>query len=181
MRRWMILFLVLVVLAAIPLLMAASWVVTQSALDATSGEPFCGSCHVMAPLVAAYREDVHGGNNDQGLAARCTDCHVPHDSARNHLIGKVATSLHSGWGQVTYSIGLNKIDWQAKREDRARFVFDSGCLMCHAELDRDTNPHYPIHSLYFADPEAMACVTCHPKVGHHDLDSRLAPPTPSGS
>lgn len=164
---------IILILIILPAVVIGSWLVTQGALEATGDEAFCGTCHTMTPFVETYREDAHGGNNAQGFVAACTDCHLPHDSNWSYLTEKARSGLHDVWGQFTHRIGLNKIDWEAKLEDRERFVFDSGCLHCHADLDREDNPHYRMHSRYFAEPSKLRCVTCHRSVGHHDLKEVL--------
>ncbi len=41
-------------------------------------DTFCVTCHAMPPFRIAWQESVHGGNNRQGVAAQCVDCHLPH-------------------------------------------------------------------------------------------------------
>ena len=62
------------------------------------------------------------------------------------------------------------------RERREQYVFDSGCLHCHANLERGTmasNKAFVAHKPYFLGETSKKCVTCHQHVGHKDLGSHL--------
>ncbi|MEQ8516443.1 MAG: NapC/NirT family cytochrome c [Chromatocurvus sp.] len=158
----------------LPILVIGAWAVTDVIVHETGDAGFCGTCHAMRPMVAAYREDIHGGAGDQGLRAACTDCHTPHDNPINHLWSKARFGAHSLWAQLTYDI--DKIDWEAKRDERERLVFDSGCLQCHSDLERasDQNPRtFVAHRPYFLGSTRKQCVTCHAHVGHKNLSAHL--------
>ncbi|AGA91925.1 nitrate/TMAO reductase, membrane-bound tetraheme cytochrome c subunit [Thioflavicoccus mobilis 8321] len=174
MLKWII--ATLVILIAAPFVIVGSWLATEGMLQATADEPFCGICHTMTPFVTTHEADVHGGSNARGLVAKCTDCHLPHDSNWAYLTEKARSGLHDVWGQLTHWVGLNKIDWEAKLAERDSFVFDSGCRHCHAALDREDNPRYAIHSRYFSANGSLKCVTCHRTVGHHELAEALKGP-----
>lgn len=110
----------------VPTIVLASWVITESMIQETSGEEFCGSCHTMTPMVVSYRRDIHGGAGDRGVQAKCTGCHIPHNNTVNYMFMKARFGMHDAWAQLTYD--LDAIDWQAKRAHSEDYVFDSGCL-----------------------------------------------------
>lgn len=150
------------------------WVATEEVFHATDGAQFCGTCHVMAPMIAAYEQDVHGGMNANGVKASCLACHLPHDSAWGYGLAKARTGTHDIWAQWTYD--LKAIDWEAKRERRAEYTYDSGCLACHENLERATmasNKAFVAHRPYFQKTTRQTCVSCHPHVGHHELTEQL--------
>ncbi len=152
------------------------WVATEEVFHATDGAGFCGTCHVMAPMIAAYEQDPHGGVNANGIQATCLDCHLPHESAWGYAWAKAQTGTHDVWAQWTYD--LEAIDWEAKRERREEFTYDSGCLNCHQNLERATmasNKAFVAHRPYFQKTTRQTCVSCHPHVGHHELSEQLAP------
>ena len=168
------LFLILLGLAGLGVGAIASWAVLDTAFHATGDYEFCTSCHAYAPIAAAYREDVHGGNNPAGFRAACNDCHLPHDN-----------SLHYFWvkakhGVVDPTMELLKepheIDWHGIRENRERFVYDSSCLNCHKYLQEATEGNrraFRSHRRYFNDPDDYSCVECHKHVGHNRLGYHL--------
>ncbi len=167
--------LAIAVLVVVPTIVLASWIVTDTVVHATSDEAFCGGCHTMTPMVMAYREDVHGGAGTTGVQAKCVGCHVPHNNAVNYMWMKTRFGMHDAWAQMTYD--LDAIDWQAKRKHREDFVFDSGCLECHSNLERasEQSPKsFVAHKPYFLGTTEKKCVTCHERVGHRDLSKHLA-------
>lgn len=159
---------------AVPLFVFVSWVVTETMVEQTAGVEFCGTCHTMQPMVAAYLKDVHGGGGPEGVQAKCNDCHVPHENAFVYMVRKAQFGIHDVWAQLTYD--LDEINWQEKRAHRELFVFDSGCLKCHKDLERATSPSAPAfiaHRAYFGEEADVKCVSCHPRVGHDALARHL--------
>lgn len=151
-----------------------SWAVIDTAFHATADYEFCTGCHSYEPIAAAYLEDVHGGNNPLGLSAACNDCHLPHDNslhyffvkARHGVVDPVASLLKSP----------EDIDWHAIRERRESFVYDSGCLSCHKNLEAVSEGQrkaFRPHRRYFQGEDDLTCVGCHENVGHHRLGFHL--------
>ncbi len=60
-------------------------------IAATNKETFCVSCHAMKPFRSAWKKSKHGMCNAKGLAAQCTDCHLPHDGLINYVTTKAYT------------------------------------------------------------------------------------------
>ena len=150
------------------------WTGTELMFHATDGAEFCGNCHVMSPMVNSYRDDVHGGKNANGFRATCLQCHLPHDSPQAYGFAKARTGMHDLWAQWTYD--LKQIDWEAKRERREEYTYDSGCLSCHENLERSTmasNKAFVAHRPYFQKTTQKTCVTCHAHVGHFELQENL--------
>ncbi|NBC13019.1 MAG: 7-cyano-7-deazaguanine reductase [Gammaproteobacteria bacterium] len=179
--RRLLLVLVLLLLV-VPAAIAAAWMGTETMIEQTSDAEFCTTCHTMEPLAIAHTRSKHGGDNPAGLVAECTDCHLPHDNAANHLFAKATTGLRDLWAQTIYPI--HKPDWIGKLEERADYVYDSGCLHCHSALERATTDDpaaSAAHSAYFANADAegasgqgpSSCVDCHKHVGHEDLRNAL--------
>ena len=128
----------------------------------------------MTPMVMSYRRDVHGGAGDRGVQAKCTGCHIPHNNTVNYMFMKTRFGMHDAWAQMTYD--LDAIDWQAKRAHSEDYVFDSGCLNCHANLQAATESSaisFVAHRPYFLGTIESKCVTCHNRVGHKDLSDHL--------
>lgn len=168
-------FLVIVAgLAGAGIFAVVSWAALDFAFHATGDYEFCTSCHGYEPIAAAYREDIHGGNNPVGFRAACNDCHLPHDNPLHYFVVK---AKH---GVVDPTMSLIKepheIDWHAIRERREEFVYDSGCLECHKALQdatADNRRAARAHKRYFSDPDDYHCVECHDNVGHSRLGYHL--------
>ncbi|MGB5832550.1 MAG: NapC/NirT family cytochrome c [Thiohalocapsa sp.] len=162
-------------LTLLSVVVSGSWVVTETALQATSGQEFCTVCHTMKPFAEAYAADVHGGNNPKGLSAACANCHLPHDSQTGYLVAKVKTGLYDVWAEAAAL--FEEPDWVDNLEHRESFVYDSGCLSCHSRLEQAENQTQAAtfaHQTYFKGAGAMHCVTCHTQVGHKGLLERLS-------
>lgn len=160
----------LAIVFALFLLVIISWMALETGVEITSHADFCGVCHSMEPMVASYRASMHGGNNPRGIMSACTDCHVSHENLFAHFIGKAKSGTHDIW--VTLTRDESTLDWQAKREQREEYVYDSGCLTCHRNLEAATQDK-KFHNNYFADVTETQCVTCHNEVGHSNLNKYL--------
>ena len=174
-KRQIIIFVLAAGIIALVVLPFLSWVVTDESITATSDAQFCVNCHSMEPFEKAHIADIHGGNNDHGVRATCAQCHLPHDSSFNYLYTKARTGIHDLY--VENFGDLENIDWQAKRAHREEYVYDSGCITCHSNLEEATkaSPDALIaHKPYFLGQTDDKCVTCHEHVGHADLSSHLA-------
>ena len=160
---------------AFVVLLFMSCLITDESLTATSDAQFCVNCHTMAPFEAAHNMDVHGGQNAHGVRASCADCHLPHDSSFNYLYTKARTGIHDLY--VENFGDLENIDWQAKRAHREEWVYDSGCITCHTNLEEatmSTNDALIAHRAYFRGEIDDQCVTCHENVGHHNLSEYIS-------
>jgi cytochrome c-type protein NapC len=100
---------------------------------------------------------------------------LPHGNALGYLVAKGRTGLRDIWAELTRD--PDTIDWAAMREERGRFVYDSGCLSCHralAEATASDAAAFLAHRAYFRGATSRTCVSCHPAVGHHRLGEALA-------
>ncbi|MGC8495094.1 MAG: cytochrome c3 family protein [Syntrophobacteraceae bacterium] len=138
--------------------------------ETTSGADFCGSCHTMRPFVSAFEMHVHGGDNRYGFQAQCNDCHLPHDGLGHYLLAKAVAGATDVWGETFENTA--KIDWGQKLKDPGRYVYDSGCLSCHRNLEDKSlsNPRaFLPHRMYFAKATTKTCADCHSNAGHKHL------------
>lgn len=145
-------------------------ILATDAIIATGHAEFCASCHSMKGVVKAFKEDVHGGNNSVGFVAECTDCHLPHNSTMGFVIAKGIAGIKDVWGEMT--IDHESFDWNKNRERRESFVYDSGCLKCHIDLEEKTLSNKKAilpHKNYFIQSVELKCATCHKHVGHSNL------------
>jgi cytochrome c-type protein NapC len=147
-----------------------SWIITDEGITATSDATFCVNCHSMEPFEKAHTADIHGGKNAHGVRATCAQCHLPHDSSLNYMMTKARTGIHDLW--VENFGNPENINWEAKRSHREDYVYDSGCVTCHTNLQEATmasNKAFVAHRDYFLGDIDDMCVTCHENVGHADL------------
>ena len=102
----------------------------------TESGKFCSKCHTMEPMTRTHYASPHGGNNKYGVAAQCVDCHLPHDTLMNYIATKAKFGLHDVYTEVFTNTA--DINWSKKRAHADTFVFNSGCLSCHTNLDHSS-------------------------------------------
>jgi cytochrome c-type protein NapC len=158
------------VVGGILLLTVVSWMAIETGIEISSHADFCGVCHAMEPMVDSYHDSIHGGNNPRGIMAACTDCHVSHENVFTHFAGKAQSGTHDAW--VTLTRDESTLDWQAKRAEHNDYVYDSGCLTCHRNLEAATADK-SFHDNYFNGNLDAQCVDCHAEVGHDNLNKYL--------
>lgn len=142
---------------------------TAEMIEHTSGVEFCSSCHSMKGPALAYKESVHGGNNQYGVRAQCADCHLPHDSVTHYLVAKAFTGARDVLGEMFWA---DSFDWVGNLKKRQDFTYTTGCQKCH-DLDAI---HYRIPKAYLGHKDfkmgvVTSCVQCHEHVGHKDIQT----------
>jgi formylglycine-generating enzyme len=141
----------------------------RKGLEYTSTDEFCAVCHVHPHAHSSFKLSVHNSNRT-GIAAKCTDCHLPpEDQQLHYLTRKAYHGFHDLY--VFLTANLEEIDWAAKRnaEAASRFVYEDGCMKCHTNLFPSTLDALGAesHLKYVRNPENNSCVKCHLDDGHY--------------
>ncbi len=108
----------------------------------------CMNCHIMRSQFDSWQKGSHHG------AAKCVDCHLPHD-----FIGKYMAKSNNGYH---HSKGFTLQDFHEPimiKPGNSRILQDN-CLRCHGGM---------VHDLVAGattDPRSVECVHCHRSVGH---------------
>lgn len=139
-------------------------------LETTNKDTFCATCHIMKPFRAAWQQAVHGGNNPQGFAAQCTDCHLPHGDFFQFLFTKAKT----GAGDIIQNFYIDgaTFDWAGNAEaNRNKFTFESACRHCHHDLTPQGMKvgGFLAHRTFLLGETSKTCVSCHSHVGHKNM------------
>ena len=161
---------VLIGFAILGVVILLSWFTVETSFAITSDSEFCSLCHSMKPLAASNYDNSHGGDNHLGVKPKCTSCHLPHDNQFNYLTEKLITGIHDV--AIEAFVDPNEIDWQAKREHRSNYVYDSGCMSCHNDLSRIPKAQ-EMHQQYLAGELDSMCIDCHGNIGHSNLNKYL--------
>lgn len=152
------------------------WTGFNVALDASSTESFCISCHEMKDNVyQEYKDTIHYSNRT-GVRAVCADCHVPKGWFR-----KIARKMQATVGEIPHWL-LGTINtpekFEAKRLQLARNVWsvmkktDSReCRNCHElehmDLDKQIRSARSKHTLKRQLARGETCIDCHQGIAHH--------------
>lgn len=146
-------------------------------LHRTSNDKFCVVCHEMRPMVAAYHDDVHGGAGKSGMRVNCVACHLPQDNLFSYIFTKAKNGVVEG--SIHFFGNPDKINWHENRARRQEFVYDKGCLSCHAnyvtnELINTKAREMHAHYVKLKDtPQSIGCSSCHVETGHKGLKNIL--------
>lgn len=109
----------------------------------------CAHCHVMNDEYDSWQKGPHHA------AAKCVDCHLPHD-----FIGKYLAKADNGYH---HSKGFTFLDFHEPiliKPKNAAILQDS-CVRCHSEF-----VHELVSGSRAVRAEAVQCVHCHRAVGH---------------
>src|SRR5687767_10855600 len=105
----------------------------------------CANCHVMREQLDGWVRSSHHA------VAVCNDCHTPHT-----LAGKYITKAKNGF-RHSYAFTAGGFHEPIRMHAENRAVTEEACRRCHAALVQAIDP---------AGEELLACIRCHPRVGH---------------
>jgi cytochrome c nitrite reductase small subunit len=108
----------------------------------------CANCHVMQEYYDSWQKATHH------TAARCVDCHLPHDFLYKY-VAKADEGMRHSWA-FTFQNFHEPIEI-IPRDAR---ILQNNCLRCHGDL---------VHALVngkTAGANDIRCVHCHLGVGH---------------
>jgi len=158
-----------------------------SAVEMSSTETFCISCHEMADNVyPEYQKTIHYSNRT-GVRATCPDCHVP-----GPWIPKLIRKMGATFQEVPGHF-LGKIDTPAKfeahRAEMAQIVWDAmkdndsrECRNCHElahmDLAKQDKSARRKHSPEYLAKKGETCIDCHQGIAHTLPDVAEATATP---
>lgn len=147
---------------------------TASFASFSNSLEFCISCHEMESTVyQEYKETVHY-QNQYGVRAVCSNCHVPHHNWMAMLMRKMRASVNELPNHL-----LGKIDtaekFEAHRKEMAEIVWaemranDSReCRSCHVReamlLEEQSTRARKQHQS--AQEEGETCIDCHDGIAH---------------
>jgi len=145
----------------------------KKALNSSSTDKYCISCHVHPDADQSWKLSTHY-NNRTGNIVHCTECHLP-PKGHGYFMAKAKHGLKDAYGY--YFKHRTDIDWQKKKllENARGYVYENSCVECHQNL-------FPVtlsvnggnaHLLYTTSKEPVSCLNCHINVGHYDKNAAL--------
>ena len=151
------------------------WNTFNAAIDVSSTEEFCISCHVMKDTVyPEYQQTIHYSNR-AGVRATCDDCHVPGPYFAK-MERKVGATLHEVPHWVLGTINtpekfearrlyLAKRVWTSMKENDSR-----ECRNCHEldhmDLEAQQRSARSKHTLKRQIERGETCIDCHQGIAH---------------
>lgn len=139
------------------------------AIDITSTNEYCVSCHIHPMADAAWKKSVHY-DTESGTRIGCVECHLP-PKGENYLYHKAQTGLRDLWSYWTKDSA--SFNWEEKgRLEVARgHVFESSCKKCHVNLfpakltKEGENAH--LYYTQTTNSDDLHCINCHLNAGHY--------------
>lgn len=138
------------------------------AVNVTSTNKFCMSCHIHPIADAEWKKSVHY-DTQSGYRVGCAECHLP-PKGDGYLWEKTKTGLRDLWGYLVKDSA--SFDWEAKGrlENARKHVYESSCIKCHENLfpAKLTKEGEDAH-LYYTQQEKtpdLHCINCHLNAGH---------------
>jgi len=108
----------------------------------------CVNCHIMREPYDAWQKASHH------TAAKCNDCHVPHD-----FVGKYFAKAENGfWHSKGFT--LQDFPQPIRIKPKNAAIVQQNCIECHRERVGD------ITHLGSAGESSNNCLRCHGSVGH---------------
>jgi formylglycine-generating enzyme len=150
------------------------------AIDYTSSDRYCISCHIHPHADQSWKLSTHF-NNSSGVVVHCTECHLP-PPGEGHFYAKAKHGLTDLYGFLFKDSA--EIDWESKKllENAKGFVYEKSCLACHQNL-------FPVtlsvnggnaHLFYTMSKDPLSCINCHLNVGHYNRNAIHAHDTTFG-
>ena len=140
----------------------------NKAVEYTSTDEFCASCHVHPHVFESWKLSTHYDNKG-GIQVHCVDCHLP-PKGEGYLYQKARLGIKDIYGVLMKDSA--EFNWEAKRtvEKAQHFTFKASCVKCHANLfPLKLNKEGQDAHLYYTQNEAtLECINCHLNVGHYD-------------
>ena len=139
------------------------------ALDATSTNEYCMSCHIHPQADAAWKKSVHY-DTKSGSRIGCVECHLP-PKGENYLWAKGTTGLRDLWSYWTKDSASFNWEERGQLEIARGHVFENSCKKCHVNLfpakltKEGENAH-----LYYTQTkktDELHCINCHLNAGHY--------------
>ena len=143
-------------------------VLSDKAIEYTSTDEFCASCHVHPHVFPSWKLSSHYDNKG-GIQVHCVDCHLP-PKGDGYLLEKARLGIKDIYGMLTKDSA--EFNWEAKRtvEKAQHFTYKASCVKCHANLFplKLNKEGQDAHLYYTQNEEKLECINCHLHVGHYD-------------
>jgi cytochrome c-type protein NapC len=142
------------------------------ALDFTSGDAFCTSCHEMHTPLAELKRTAHH-TNQFGVQAGCADCHIPPAFVAG-VVKHITSGTTDSWWHLRSEINT-PVKYEAHRLAMAQSVWkefkanDSAeCRGCHtpAAMAFDKQPTAAASAHQSLAKDGMTCIDCHQGIAH---------------
>lgn len=146
----------------------------NAALEHSSTEEFCVSCHTMVEMQTELKQTPHW-KNQFGVTAGCADCHLPHDTIPKYV--RKVQALKEVYDEVTGrfsepgSFTAARYEMAKKEWARMQANGSAECKACHRyeRMDFDKMSPKAQKAMRAAAAKDQSCIDCHKGIAHHIL------------
>lgn len=159
------------------------WGAFNTALEYSTTEKFCTSCHEMHDNVYQDLKLTIHWSNRSGVRATCGDCHVPH--AWTPKIARKMQASKEVWGWLFGTIDTrqkfldNRLELAEHEWARLKANDSLECRNCHNFASMDFTRQSPraasIHKAALSGPNHQTCIDCHKGIAHRLPDMTGVP------
>ena len=140
-------------------------------MHATSTDEFCTSCHEMSSPYEQLQKTTHH-NSASGVAAGCSDCHVPKEFGPK-MVRKIEAAREV-WGSITGIIdtpekyAAHAPAMKAREIKRLRASDSQECRNCHERERMLTAVQSAKAQKYHGalESQGKTCIDCHAGIAH---------------
>ncbi len=156
-------------------------VASNAALEFTSTESFCISCHEMGDnAYVEYQDSIHDRNRS-GKRATCPDCHIPQEFFakiwRKTIAAKEVYYHFTGKMDTPEKYEAHRYEMALSVWKRMKANDSQSCRNCHdvdkMDPEQQTEETVDRHSKGFA--EGKTCIDCHFAIAHYEPEGELSP------
>ncbi|MFA5329154.1 MAG: SUMF1/EgtB/PvdO family nonheme iron enzyme [Prolixibacteraceae bacterium] len=144
----------------------------QKAVNYTSSDNYCMSCHVHPHAEQSWKLSPHH-DNKAGIIVHCVECHLPPEG-QGMLFAKAKHGAIDVYGYLFKDSA--DFNWEAKRklEKARKFTYTESCVKCHQNLFPKTLTveGENAHLNFLTSKSEVSCLNCHLDVGHFDPNNK---------
>ncbi|HDL19194.1 MAG TPA: hypothetical protein ENH29_09075 [Bacteroidetes bacterium] len=139
----------------------------HKAVDYTSSDPFCTSCHIHPHATVSWKRSTHYDNRN-GIVVHCVECHLPTGGV-SYYTEKMRLGLQDIFGVVFKEPSQFNWDEKSRLDHAVTYTYKESCLRCHQNLFPLTlsKKGEEAHLHYSQNPGQIRCINCHLYVGHY--------------
>ena len=139
------------------------------ALNITSTNTYCISCHIHPSADASWKKSVHYDTRS-GYRVACVECHLP-PRGKGYLMAKGTTGLRDLWSKWTKDSSSFRWEERGRLEIARGYTYESSCIKCNENLfpAKLTKVGEDAH-LYYTQTkktDELHCINCHLNAGHY--------------
>ena len=141
------------------------------AVEATSTDKFCNSCHIHPQAETSWKKSLHY-ETKSGVRIHCVECHLP-PKGKGYLPQKVRTGLRDVYSQWFKDSASFNWEQKSQLEFARNHVYESTCVSCHknifpVKLTKEGSDAHLYYDNQIKKGEDIRCINCHLNAGHYD-------------